>query len=73
MKHIQKHPEPRAISNCKQQNNLTYATLGHTLKQVLKDALMQEQGYLCCYCERSLTSDDSHIDQSLTLNNLDHL
>lgn len=25
-------------------------------------ALMAEQGYICCYCERRLTNDDSHIE-----------
>ncbi len=31
-------------------------------KNEVKDSLMKEQGYICCYCERRLTDDDSHIE-----------
>ena len=31
-------------------------------KKEVKESLMNEQGYICCYCERRLTDDDSHIE-----------
>lgn len=42
---------------------LTYeADLKGAKKKEVKDSLMKEQGYICCYCERRLTDDDSHIE-----------
>lgn len=40
----------------------TYEDLSGTTKEEVKFSLMQEQGYICCYCERRLTDDDSHIE-----------
>ncbi len=31
-------------------------------KNEVKESLMKEQGYICCYCERRLIDDDSHIE-----------
>ena len=39
-----------------------YEDLSGTTKEEVKFSLMQEQGYICCYCERRLTDDDSHIE-----------
>ena len=36
--------------------------LSGTEKKEVKESLMKEQGYICCYCERRLTDDDSHIE-----------
>ncbi len=66
MKHITKQPEPRALSGWKALANTnwqpTYADLSGETKKAVKQALMKEQGYLCCYCERRLTENDSHIE-----------
>ncbi|MBC2698059.1 MAG: TIGR02646 family protein [ANME-2 cluster archaeon] len=40
----------------------TYDDLVNPEKKEVKDSLMKEQGYICCYCERRLTNDDSHIE-----------
>jgi uncharacterized protein (TIGR02646 family) len=45
--------------------------------RALIDALMKEQGYICCYCECRLIKDDSHIDHfkpqcDNTVNSLDY-
>jgi uncharacterized protein (TIGR02646 family) len=63
MKHIQKQAEPKDFTSWKSRPR-AYDRFKKTasIKKVVKDALMQEQGYLCCYCERSLTDDDSHIE-----------
>ncbi len=66
MKHVQKGNEPLVFSNWKalahEDWQPTYDDLAGETKQAVKTALMQEQGYLCCYCERRIDSDDSHIE-----------
>lgn len=66
MKHIMKQNEPRAFADWKALANdnwqPTYTDLADEPKNAVKKALMIEQGYICCYCERRLTDDDSHIE-----------
>jgi uncharacterized protein (TIGR02646 family) len=66
MKHIIKQGEPLALIAWKSQANAnwqpTYEDLRGNEKQTVKQSLMREQGFLCCYCERRLTVDDSHIE-----------
>ncbi|MDJ0729413.1 MAG: TIGR02646 family protein [Crocosphaera sp.] len=68
MKYIQKQEEPSSLKEWKQQANEnwqpTYETLGSKLKDAIKEALMKEQGYLCCYCEQRVTlnTNNSHIE-----------
>ena len=66
MKYIVKGPESQAFADWKALANdnwhPTYDNLDRDTKKAVKDALMAEQGYLCCYCECRLTSDDSHIE-----------
>ncbi|MBD2654864.1 MULTISPECIES: retron system putative HNH endonuclease [Synechocystis] len=80
MKYIQKQAEPQEILQWKQQSNddwqPLYARLGSDLKKTIKQALMQEQGYICCYCEQRLDPDDSHVEHfrpqsKFPLNSLD--
>lgn len=63
MKYIEKQAEPQAFADWKQRPR-TYERFKKSapVKKVVKDALMREQGLLCCYCERRLTDDDSHIE-----------
>lgn len=66
MKHIVKRDEPPAFTNWKAQASTdwqpVYGDLSGEVKKELKDALRTEQGHLCCYCERRLTDEDSHIE-----------
>lgn len=62
MKHIAKQPEPAPFAAWKASGNHTYANLQGKLKRTVKQALLAEQGYLCCYCERRIAEDDSHIE-----------
>ncbi len=66
MKQITKETEPQELQNWKAKENAdwkpTYDDLRGTEKQAVKRALMVEQGFLCCYCERRLTEEDSHIE-----------
>ena len=66
MKHIVKHQvtplfdEWTALDDYEWKK--TYNDLVNPEKKEVKESLMKEQGYICCYCERQLTDDDSHIE-----------
>lgn len=66
MKHVEKRQEPEAFTQWKALANddwqPTYDILSGTPKVSVKESLMQEQGYLCCYCERLLVETGSHIE-----------
>ena len=66
MKHIVKQHEPAAFSEWKAEANEnwtpTFDTLSGTPKKAVVDSLLEEQGWICCYCERRLNKQDSHIE-----------
>lgn len=66
MKCINKEKEPKEFSDWKRLENEDwqpcYNDLSGGIKKSVKDALMKEQGCLCCYCERRLIDNDSHIE-----------
>ena len=66
MKYISKDPEPQNFSASKAANpGATYKDLGKkspAVKHQVHDALLKEQGYICCYCEQSISSLNSHIE-----------
>lgn len=66
MKRIVKDPEPEVFSEWKANDRMAHQPnwnrVRSPVKQQLHEALMQEQGFLCCYCESSVTADDSHIE-----------
>jgi uncharacterized protein (TIGR02646 family) len=39
-----------------------FDALGSSDKIRLKESLIKEQGYLCCYCGQKINLDDSHIE-----------
>ncbi len=84
MKHIRKGEEPRELAEFKACANNDWQPSFHNLdketKKAIKSALIAEQGYICCYCEREISDKDSHIehfkprsrysDEALAYNNL---
>ena len=66
MKYIVKQNEPEDFTKWKALKNEewtpTYDKLSGVVKIAVRQALMTEQGYICCYCERRLTDNDSHIE-----------
>lgn len=66
MKHIVKQNKPKEFTDWKVLANddwqPTYDALSGKTKEAVKSALMAEQGHICCYCERRLTDEDSHIE-----------
>lgn len=66
MKYIIKGVEPECLVEYRGMANEdwqpSYDDLGGSRKDIIKEALMVEQGYICCYCERELELKDSHIE-----------
>jgi len=66
MKHIVKNSEPQDFKDWKRLENEnwkpTYNDLQNPEKQNVYNSLLNEQGYICCYCERKLIEEDYHIE-----------
>ncbi len=69
MKYINKGNEPKQFTEWKGRANnnrkRSYKNLGNPEKSIVKQALMEEQGYICCYCEQELIKTESHIEHFL--------
>jgi uncharacterized protein (TIGR02646 family) len=67
MKYIQKGKEPQNFSEWKDKQksigvNYDYKSLYNPEKRAVHDSLLSEQGYICCYCCRSVDQSNSHIE-----------
>lgn len=69
MKYIKKRVEPPELGHwkaqAKQQSvgvNYDFDNLPDPPKGIVKDSLMREQGYICCYCCQRIATDTSHIE-----------
>ena len=68
MKYIDKREEPDFFIQCKNNDKMykrgrpNWKRLGSGQKRQLKDALIKEQGAVCCYCGKRIGPDDSHIE-----------
>lgn len=66
MKYIIKGNEPEIFTNWKKEANEywtpTYDDLSGNVKTAVFSSLKNEQGKLCCYCERELKENDYHIE-----------
>ena len=70
MKPITKGVEPVSLSNWKKRKDhakqSSWDSLageeGSQVKSSLKEALLAEQGFICCYCEQRINSENSHIE-----------
>jgi uncharacterized protein (TIGR02646 family) len=66
MKYIRKGQEPAKFSDWKAQANEnwqpTWDTLRGSEKSDVHQALLQEQGYICCYCGMRINLNTSHIE-----------
>jgi len=50
MRYIPKGPEPRSLLTYRLTPHATYAGLPQDVKEALRERLVREQGFLCCYC-----------------------
>jgi uncharacterized protein (TIGR02646 family) len=63
MKQITKNNEPQAILDWKDEACDDWQpTYRDAPKQLYRDSLAAEQGYICCYCNRDISDDDFHIE-----------
>lgn len=66
MKCVSKQVEPATFTDWKAKANEewqpSYATLQNPEKRDLHAALLAEQGYVCCYCGRTISLANSHIE-----------
>ena len=66
MKYIKKGEEPESFKTWKALARTTpnwgYSYLQNPEKRELHEALIREQGYICCYCGMRITRESSHIE-----------
>jgi uncharacterized protein (TIGR02646 family) len=69
LRRIVKRPEPAALRDWKESwsqsggvGHLGWADLQNPEKSLIHTALMLEQGHVCCYCERRISKETSHIE-----------
>ena len=66
MKYITKGEEPESFKTWKALARTTpnwgYSYLQNPEKKELHEALIREQGYICCYCGMRITRESSHIE-----------
>lgn len=66
MKRIIKGEEPREFSTWENQTNdewqANWDDFAGEVKQTVHHALLKEQGCICCYCNRRISDNNSHIE-----------
>ncbi|XZF61302.1 MAG: retron system putative HNH endonuclease [Gloeotrichia echinulata DVL01] len=66
MKYIQKSEEPESFTAWKKLANddwnPSWEDLRKPQKTYVHNSLLQEQGFICCYCGRHINHENSHIE-----------
>ena len=66
MKHIDKSTEPGEFSSWKEKDKMAHRPnwnrVPAQIKRRVHESLIREQGFICCYCERSINVDTSHVE-----------
>lgn len=62
MLYIKKGVEPAALIQAKRDGLKNYDEMSTNVKDILKEHLAAEQGYLCAYCMRRLNLDTMQIE-----------
>ena len=62
MRSIRKNREPASLARYRSQQNATFNDLPSLAKQELRDSLLQEQGYICCYCMSRIKRESMKIE-----------
>lgn len=63
---IHKGKEPNSLAQHRCQHNADYKNIPSETKSELKKSLLQEQGFLCCYCMASISENECKIDHFLS-------
>lgn len=66
MRFINKGDEPESFTTWKALENEewqpSYSELSNPEKRDVYNALLKNQGFICCYCESEITNDDYHLE-----------
>ncbi len=65
MRHIQKKQEPESLTKWKQNKknrNKIWKNFNSSIKQIVRQSLLEEQGYICCYCEMRIDASTCHVE-----------
>ena len=62
MLYIKKKTEPRELTQAKRNGLQDYDTMPTDLKDIIRQQLLTEQGYLCAYCMRRINLDTVQIE-----------
>ena len=64
MKYIQKNPPPKKLIEYRKKSSSSYSSMIKKPKlcRTVRRALLQEQGFICCYCGRRISIKDSQIE-----------
>ena len=66
MKQIVKSNEPQEVIDWKALANVNWQPnfdeLSGLEKRAMRQELLEEQGYICCYCNKDISDDDFHIE-----------
>jgi uncharacterized protein (TIGR02646 family) len=60
MKYIKKSKEPNSLTQYRQQQGAYFD--GYPQKDELRDSLLKEQKYICCYCMQRISKDKMRIE-----------
>jgi len=60
MKYIRKSREPNSLTQYRQQHGAYYD--GYPQKDELRDSLLKEQKYICCYCMQRISKEKMRIE-----------
>lgn len=75
MKYIKKGEEPESLTKWKALANEdwtpTYDELRGQEKTDLYNALLREQGFICCYCGMRITKENSDLNKNISVINID--
>ena len=66
MRQIVKQDEPVAFSEWREQDHMAHRPkwkrVPANVKQAIQESLMEEQGFICSYCESSIVLNESHVE-----------
>lgn len=67
MKYIKKNQPPEEFIEWKNKTNEDWQPTWkkfrrNPVKRSVRESLLEEQGYICCYCEKRINQEDSHIE-----------
>lgn len=65
MLYIKKKSEPSVLTQYKQTPLASFSSMPSEIKQIVKKALLEEQGHLCAYCMQRISIDNMKIEHYL--------